>query len=189
MNFIKNWKFSGLLIVVFMFSVFDLLIANNEAVRFWVQNHLWKAPAEIKAVINSEIGQPYTVTEVDEGGENSTGKFDELKALLFWFNFKVGDEFIATSTLKNKNNSVYFVALKGVLGSYHRNLLKHTQPDIKESCFFGFPNKFVSINEGEIQASFVMMLDDLYVFDASTLSSIDISDEALSEECEANQQL
>ena len=174
MNLMKNWKFIGLLIVVLMLSVLDLLKANNDAARFWVQSYLWKAPSVIKAVINTEIGKPYTVTKVDDNSSN--GKIDELKALKFWFDFEIGDEFIATSTVNNQSKSLYFVSLRGVVGSYHRNLLEYASPSIKESCYFGFPNKLVSIDKDGVQEKFLLILNDLYVFNFSDLSSIDISE-------------
>jgi hypothetical protein len=169
MKLIKNRKFIGILSVVATLSIFDLLIANSSSFRFWLQSHLWRAPDELKVLVSTEIGEPYTILRVKDVGELS--KIDEFKALKFWITFEVGDAFIAVSQTEEATKAISFISLNGVLGSYYRNLLKYESPVIKEMCLLGLPTEQISINGSELKESF-LIIDGQYVFEVEELKSV-----------------
>lgn len=168
MKFTKKNAIFSFFIVIATLGVFDLCIAKSNYCRYWVQNKIWSAPNGIKALLQEELGKPYTVLGNKYIDEPSMT--DELKMLKFWVEFEFGEEFIAVPQSPLSTNSIIFVSLKSTLGSYYRNLLKYTSPIIKDVCLYGMPSRQITIDEDGLKESF-LIIDGVYTFSDSELKS------------------
>ncbi|MBY6096711.1 hypothetical protein [Ferrimonas balearica] len=157
--------------LVFIVSLFCVLLAYSQTVRLFVQDILWDASKDIKALLREEFGENYTI--VSSGSKNNT----MLGAIIFWVDFSGDTDFVAVSANDSTNKAIYFSSIDGNLGSAQRNILSDKNNRIVRVCDFDFDMVLVEV---ENDWDFILIGSGSYAVDVNELVSF--SDE-LNDRC------